>query len=278
MIETKITTLGADPEIFVKDEYDKNIPAFTFLGSKYNQPNCYWDGHQAEFIIPPAKDSEGVIKGIKNGLQTVLNAARKKNPKAKLDYRCLIDTPVEELKVLPYRFINFGCYPSNNIYTHIEALNRNINPRKVPMRVAGCHIHLGVEEFDNEKHHQWVFNKIKTLDDTVLPLCTRILNGLEDVRRRKLYGRPGEYRLKGYGIEYRTLSSTILIHPKVTKAIFDIVHKCPVGVSIQGENEDSHSWAEIDKCVDDFGWLLDAYEQGVRSMIGLDIEENWGLV
>lgn len=268
-----VISLGADPEVFVKDHIGSNIPAFTFLEDKYTNRQYYWDGHQAEFTIPPAQDSLEAIGYIREGLQSILNEARKVNPQAQLDYRCLIETPIEELRKLPYRFINFGCNPSLNIY---NTKSIRLNPRKVPIRVAGCHIHIGLQDFNAQEHKQYVYKKIRCLDNTVLPLATAMLQGLESPQRRELYGKPGEHRVKSYGIEYRTLASTVLIDPRVTKAMFDIVHKFPDDLL---EYESTDELTEIiSYCVDDPDWVWESTMYGVKELTTLSMEKNWGLV
>lgn len=269
----QIISLGADPEVFVKDGVGSNIPAFTFLDSKRSNRQCYWDGHQAEFTIPPVSTSQEAIEEIKIGLQSILNAARIVDPQAQLDYRCLIETPCEELCKLPYKFIDFGCNPSLNIYnTRIIRLN----PRKVPVRVAGCHIHIGLRDFSNTECEWYVFRKIKSLDESILPLSIALLQGLENPQRRELYGKPGEYRVKSYGIEYRTLSSTVLIDPRIIKAMFDIVHKFPEDLLDYESLEELREI--ISYCIDDADWIWEAARYGVRNMTTLSIESNWGLV
>ncbi len=72
---------------------------------------------------------------------------------------------------------------------------------------AGGHIHIGgacvkMLSFDQLKA------LIRKIDQTVLPLCEAVETEAGKLRR-EIYGFPGEFRLKPYGFEYRSLSNAI---------------------------------------------------------------------
>ena len=72
---------------------------------------------------------------------------------------------------------------------------------------AGGHIHVG-----GAYVKMLSFNQLKALirkiDQTVRPLCEAVETEAGKLRR-EIYGFPGEFRLKPYGFEYRSLSNTI---------------------------------------------------------------------
>lgn len=72
---------------------------------------------------------------------------------------------------------------------------------------AGGHIHVG-----GAYVKMLSFNQLKALirkiDQTVRPLCEAVETEAGKLRR-EIYGFPGEFRLKQYGFEYRSLSNAI---------------------------------------------------------------------
>lgn len=88
---------------------------------------------------------------------------------------------------------------------------------------AGGHIHVGgayvkMLSFDQLKA------LIRKIDQTVRPLCEAVETEAGKLRR-EIYGFPGEFRLKQYGFEYRSLSNAIFWeeNSKVLSKILTII-------------------------------------------------------
>jgi hypothetical protein len=217
--------LGCDPEIFVVDENEEVIPAFKFLKSKKENSQYFWDGFQAEFTTEPKNCLAYTTDGIQSHLKHLLGLARAFNPKARFTYKSVIDIPYEVLHDTKQIYTEFGCMPSLNVYG--EAPLVVPDPYQVPFRFAGFHIHFG---FKNVVNGQWCISgwddkklveSVKWLDRVSGVISVSLFQGLEDYRRRKFYGKAGEYRLPKHGLEYRTLSSAIWISPVLVHILWD---------------------------------------------------------
>lgn len=215
----KVNSIGSDPEMFIEDKDGVVVPAFTFLGSK-KEPNkgtvpadnsnsrvnnIYWDGFQAEFDTTANEclgwHSDSIRQGIA-GLYDLL-------PKgAKLSTKPTIDVPPSMLLEAKEEHVQFGCMPSYNVYG-MKGLA--LDGRDVPFRSAGGHIHFGI----GKQTHESVAPMIKALDAILGVACVSLFAGIDDPRRRTMYGLAGEYRLPDHGVEYRTLSNAWMCHPAI---------------------------------------------------------------
>lgn len=72
---------------------------------------------------------------------------------------------------------------------------------------AGGHIHIG-GSFVKMLSFEQLRNLIRQLDQHVLPICVGVETEAAKLRRG-VYGNPGEFRIKDYGIEYRSPSNAI---------------------------------------------------------------------
>lgn len=213
-------TTGSDPEIFVVDEHDIVIPAWEFLGPedqlerKADNLIPFWDGFQAEFNITPGGCHAQRVDQIQSQLKKLLALARTKFPKARLTSRAVLDIPSEMMDKISDQHAGLGCSPSKNLYKtkplHVE------NPRALPFRFAGFHIHFGCQ------HDKLLVERIRAMDQILGPISVSLLRGLDDSRRRTFYGKAGEYRTPTHGLEWRVLSSTALCHPIIVNLMFDI--------------------------------------------------------
>lgn len=222
-------TIGSDPEIFVSAE-GKILNAFDFLGSKTtptrgknhnNQdiPNkAYWDGFQAEFDTVAGSCLAYHCDSVRDGLFVLDQAAKKHNPKARLDIRTTVDVDLEVLQSGKEEHVEFGCMPSFNIYG-MKGLQ--MSGREVPFRSAGGHIHFGI----GRQSHESVVPMVEALDAILGVACVSLFEGMDDPRRRTMYGMAGEYRLPPHGLEYRTLSNAWLAHPMLMHIVFDLSRK-----------------------------------------------------
>lgn len=201
-MENKIKTvlIGADPEMFVKDSTTNEIvSAIGLIPGTKDEPysidlGCavQTDNVMVEFCIPPANNPEDFIKSIeyaKNSLDAMLPDN--------------ITTVVQASAVLDPKYLKskeaqtFGCDPEFSVYTIsiIDPPDARGN-----LRSAGGHIHIGYENPD-----AFTNMRIVMAMDLFLGIPSIILD--KDRDRKKMYGAPGSFREKHYGVEYRTLSN-----------------------------------------------------------------------
>jgi hypothetical protein len=189
--------IGADPEVFLVDG-DRIISAIGRVPGSKEEPHrtkSGWvqpDNVLAEFNIPPAASRDEFLNSIRAVMddlqqfgQFVIQASH--------------EYSMAELREYGPAAFTFGCDPDFNAW-----LNGEPNPRPRPdrvrgLRTAGGHIHVGAE-----------LAVARPLDvvrgmDILLGLPSVSLE--QDTRRRSMYGGAGAFRLKSYGVEYRTLSN-----------------------------------------------------------------------
>lgn len=241
-----VATSGWDPEIFVVDEKENLLPAFDFLPAK-SKPiktkdmyacdgragNVYYDGFQAEFTTFVGSCHGYGIDYLRAGLKEVLHAARLKTPKAKLSIRNVFHIPQNVLLSATDEQVGLGCLPSQNVYGRDPFIVED--PRSLPVRVAGGHIHFGLSNPLNGSKIKDVTSHIKALDRIVGLMSVAIFDEVDDPMRREFYGRAGEYRQPNYGYEYRVLSNAWLGDPHVAHIIMETARSANRLVGITDE-------------------------------------------
>lgn len=194
------TVLGADPEVFFINAENQYIPSLGLIGGTKAQPKDYGDGIMlqednvtVEYNIPPCRTIEEwnmyhntALKkiravGKKNGLKLAVQGSAYFTEEA-LDH--------EELLIA-------GCEPDMSVYTLEEKYPPGLDKN---YRGAGGHIHIALPDQDKQK----IINTIRMMDLLVgVPLA----KADPDPIRRTMYGQAGSFRLKPYGVEYRTPSN-----------------------------------------------------------------------
>jgi hypothetical protein len=216
---TKIT-IGADPELFAFKE-GKPVSVHDFLpGTKWNpckvpRGAIQVDGVAAEFNIEAAATKGVFFRNIKH-VQSILSRFVEKNgmvlkavPSVNFDQEYFDNLPTE-VKAL-------GCEPDFDAYTG----SPNPKPETTrPMRTGSGHVHIGWEgcNKDDPDYPFLVTEMVKELD-FVLYQQSKFWDG--DTERMKLYGKPGAFRWKPYGLEYRVLSNRWLSADGLIAFIWD---------------------------------------------------------
>lgn len=228
------TLIGADPELFAF-EGSTAISVHNLLkGTKANpfpvpRGAVQVDGVAAEFNIEPTANKEiflSRISGVKEKMERMI---QKKNPNIHLVAKPSVTFMKDYWDSVPLLNKELGCDPDFNAYTGKE--NPRPDPTKLPdptLRTGSGHIHIGWRDpsipFKNEDEKDSHF-----LDCRVF---TMILDGLilkyvgrwdSDKTRQSLYGRPGAFRPKNYGLEYRVLSNSWVDKPEIAGWLFDTV-------------------------------------------------------
>jgi len=132
-----------------------------------------------------------------------------------VSFRTVVDVDLEEFEVLSPAAKELGCMPSYNYYD--DTCSVVVTPENRRMRAAGGHIHIALDtDSKNEAPApQGIETVVYENRRDLVPILDAVVGNtfvLLDrdpgaARRRTMYGRAGEYRLPGHGLEYRTLSN-----------------------------------------------------------------------
>ena len=207
-------TLGADPEVFLYSlEKQKFISSIGKIGGSKTEPKNLGNGFAlqednvtVEYNIPPCKTPEEFVqanlymKGRLDQIADHYNCVIKVVPSAVFD-EAELDTEAAWI---------FGCDPDLNAWT----LEENPPPKSenIYLRSAGGHIHFGVKDLDKKQKIS-----IVRLLDLIFGTQLAILEPQND--RKLLYGMPGAWRDKPYGLEWRTPSNYWLTDSKLMNEV-----------------------------------------------------------
>ena len=212
--------IGADPEIFVKDAEGKLVSAYGLIPGTKNEPckvdggAVQVDGMALEFNIDPAKNINEFVANIAR-VQDQLKAMLPEG------YDFAIQPTAEfgkdYIDAQPAEASDLGCNPDFNAYTGEPNPKPDVN---APFRTASGHIHIGwtkdMDPFD-PGHFEACQMLTKQLD-CILGVPSLLWD--TDAKRRELYGKPGAFRPKPYGCEYRVLSNAWLTSPHLTNFVY----------------------------------------------------------
>lgn len=217
---SNIKTYGADPEFLLQDGNKKAVPALGLFGGTKKQgkflgpairyqediPKHKWpwyleDGAALELNIPVTTELYKVFVNCnfyKNEAQKTLLSGKSLHltysPELTYD-NTYIDLPEAKL---------MGCDPDYDAYKGGQARKPFFAEMFGNKRFAGCHIHFGMSKWP-EALPKYVF--VQFLDLFLGIPCHKFDSQLG---RREFYGLPGLYRPTSYGVEYRSLSPSIL--------------------------------------------------------------------
>ena len=232
--------LGADPELFISRGQDLLTSQEIDLPGTKDMPHplgketfVQRDNAAVEFNIFPAENVNDFISSISTALNELKSFCEKRNFG-------------EKLAIIPYGTFSkqqldhpetqrAGCEPDYNAWTGYPNPSPDISESLI--RVAGGHIHVGIDHFPRRK-------LVKAMD--LFVGCPSILFDKDEVRR-KLYGKAGSYRPKPYGIEYRVLSNFWIEKDHLVKWVWNQTEKAIKFV----ENNltlESHA-KEIQQCI-----------------------------
>ena len=211
--------VGSDPEIFVNKDgaficaHDL-IPGTKDAPHKVEKGAVQVDGFALEFNIDPAANVEEFILNH----NTVMDTLRRMVPGYELAPVPVADFTPEYMAQCPAEAKVLGCDPDFDAYTGLA----NIKPQAdLPMRTASGHVHIGWgKDMDN---HSEACRAVACQMDFFLGIPSLMFD--KDTRRRAMYGKAGCYRVKPYGVEYRTLSNAWLLTPERMAWVFDQVQE-----------------------------------------------------
>jgi hypothetical protein len=197
--------LGCDPEVFVKKNGVFHSAYGMCSGTKAHPLPCpdgglQVDGMALEFNVTPCDTGDEFVSRIKS----VLGSLQDIVPGYELSITPVAMFDQSHFDSQPEQARELGCDPDWNAWTGAE------NPRPdntTTMRTAGGHIHVGWCDPTQPQaygHQDMAQALIKQLD-FYLGLPSLVFD--TDTKRRAMYGKAGAYRVKPYGVEYRTLSN-----------------------------------------------------------------------
>jgi len=192
-------SIGADPELFIKNKYGHYKSAVGLIGGSKDAPRpidnhgnaILEDNVAVEFNIEPAANK----KAFRASIHKVLNHIRSILPEYELDTASAVSFPAEELETPQAQ--EFGCMPDYDAWR--LCVNHKPPADDENLRSAGGHIHVGSDIAINDP-----ISVIRAMD-LFLGVPSLVLD--DGTLRRKLYGKAGCFRIKPYGAEYRTLSN-----------------------------------------------------------------------
>ena len=222
-------TLGADPEIFIKNDIEiVSAEGLTKGGTKSKPKLISQEGHAIqedgimfEYNIPPATNIEQWVSdhnfcinhlkviANKNGYELSNKASDVINPK-------YLQTD---------QAMTFGCEPDFNVYLRATNLPPDNN---TTLRCAGGHVAIG---YNNPQFE--TSEKIVKMFDILVVLPSLFKDN--DTRRRELYGKAGSFRIKDFGVECRALSNFWIhddelmrwVYNKTTAAVLEVLNGDP---------------------------------------------------
>lgn len=202
-------TIGADPEIFLQRQDGSFKSVIGLLGGDKWVPRKLSEvGHAVlednvavEFNIPACSS----LEQFRNEIKFMMEEIKKIIPN---DLQYSQDSAVS----FPDSELNcdaawvFGCEPDYNAWKMAENPKPQADDKN--LRSCGGHIHVG-----NDIAKTLPIETVRAMDLFLgVPSVTLDTNGAP---RRKLYGGPGAFRFKPYGVEYRTLSNFWIFSDKL---------------------------------------------------------------
>jgi hypothetical protein len=216
-------TIGCDPEFFLK-EGDNYVSAHDLVpGTKYDPfpldgGAVQADGTAVEFNILPAGSSEEFSLNISRVLQQIRELVP---ARFSFYFRPSVEYDPAYFRRIPVAARQLGCDPDYN--ANLSGKMNKITKRPGTLRTGAGHIHIGwgkdIEVY-NPVHIKDCCEAVKYLDQTILPSES---HWCDDRKRRTLYGAPGAFRPKNYGVEYRVLSNSWLRYPRLWPWLFESV-------------------------------------------------------
>lgn len=208
--------LGCDPEVFCRKDGEL-VSAYGLIKGNKTHPfpvkngAVQVDGMALEFNINPASTEEEWGYNIESVMKQMEEMI---DPHYKLDLSPTAEFGKEYIDLQPDEAKMLGCEPDYCAYKTGE----NRSPDGTGgYRTAGGHIHVGWTDKPKGNHAVQAISLVKQMD-FYLALPSLLFD--RDVKRRSMYGQAGAYRIKDYGVEYRSLSNAWLTSKELISLIY----------------------------------------------------------
>lgn len=209
-------SIGCDPELFAKRmgkfvSVHEILPGTKTAPCKVPKGAVQVDGVAAEFNIEPSRTMDDFVSNIHTVLHYMREIINGNAQGVELVAEPTATFGQTYFDSLPYTVKQLGCEPDYSAYTG------KANPKPEtdkPFRTGSGHVHIQMLEnhqFINdvtaEKHFNDCCHLVRDLDVS-LYMASKFWD--KDSKRMSLYGKPGAFRPKPYGLEYRVLSNAWL--------------------------------------------------------------------
>jgi hypothetical protein len=220
-------SIGCDPELFGKRKgkfisVHDILPGTKTMPCKVPYGAVQVDGVAAEFNINPAKTSDEFVKNILEVTKVMQEIINQQAKGVRLVAEPTAMFGSKYFESLPFITKLLGCEPDYSAYTG------KANPKpetSEPFRTGSGHVHIQTVHSDrfanNVQSEEWM-NRCSSLVrelDVTLYHASKLWD--KDVKRMELYGKPGAFRPKPYGLEYRVLSNAWLREEGLMRYVFD---------------------------------------------------------
>ena len=238
-------TIGADPEFFVcNNDLGEIVSSIGLLGGTKQAPRkCKYgfvqeDNVLGEINVNPSTDPSEFVNNTLNILSEAGDILLQSGHKIAGGV-CYHQYPesIASLMLNNDQAKEFGCDPDLNAWTGEDNPDNSEYARENNLRVAGGHIHIGLpHEFRNNPMAGTYLARLCDLFISY-PLMVYMPKKMreQEAARRLIYGQAGSYRLKKYGIEYRTVSNIWLWNPELAYFVADAAMKAAYAV-VQNRN------------------------------------------
>ncbi|MEI7489634.1 MAG: hypothetical protein WCJ72_19890 [Chryseobacterium sp.] len=212
-------TFGSDPELMLFLNGTPHSAIGVVSGSIENR--IYQNGHEfyydnvlAECAIAPGSCKDEVIHNFRDCLQIYANMVK--------PYQLIPQASVifneSELNHPDARRV--GCAKDFCAYTMQQKNGPVDQITRGNLRSCGGHIHLGHDVLTQDGAEPIL--AVYLLDLFVGVPSLWLDKDPTSPKRRSIYGKAGRYRVKSYGIEYRSLSNFWLESPEMVELIYDL--------------------------------------------------------
>jgi hypothetical protein len=221
--------IGCDPELFIYNTRGNPVSAHDLLpGSKWDphiveKGAVQVDGVAAEFNINPAASEEEFVGNIHTVLDQMIRMIRKDNDSLILKATPTIKFTRRQWESIPEDAKHMGCEPDYNAYS----LTANTKPETDKfMRTGSGHVHISWGQTKESVRKSWLEHCATLVHHLDYHLYANSLLWDKDKERQELYGQPGAFRPKPYGLEYRVLSNKWVENDTTVKYVYQTTKLC----------------------------------------------------
>jgi len=211
--------IGCDPEVFLLNKRGEVMSAEGVVGgTKYvpiwNDEGDYSlqeDNVMAEIGIKPASNALDFSRRISQALNAITSKGVGLSLKASEKFlMAALDTSQAK---------ESGCMPDFNCYE--KAMNSPIDLAMTDIRYSGGHVHLGLGSTQDRWMQEYDVDKVimSMYYHVGIPMLKK--EGMYNKKGLVQYRRLGNFRVKNYGLEYRTLSNSWIFNESTRKEIFN---------------------------------------------------------
>ena len=234
-------TVGADPEFILEDE-NGDVALFSADQSQYSivmsQATLGADYGLMEFRPGYVESPKLLLKELDSLHERFALSFANIKLKIKEVEAVVFDHKIARIRSqMEDEHVDFGVEILKE-YTHESAINLEdessyfdvslsaydeplFKPLRTDLLSAGGHIHIG-GIFVKMLSLPQIKEYVRRIDTLILPLCTSVETPAAALRT-EVYGAPGEFRIKPYGLEYRTPSNAIF-WPKNKEVLLKILN------------------------------------------------------